>query len=56
MSEPNSDQRQADATSATRAWVKHATTLILLLAVIVTGTLAYFSRQIWWDMYMSLTH
>ena len=36
-------------------WVKHAITLILLAALAVTGTAAYFARQQWLDaVYMRL--
>jgi hypothetical protein len=40
-----------------RHWARHAITVILLLALIVTGVAAYFARQQWWEeMYRKLTH
>jgi len=37
-----------------RKWVKYAITLLLLAAVVVTGTLAFHSRDAWWQKYLSL--
>ena len=36
--------------------LKHVITVLLLLAVIVTGVAAFHSRQQWWDKYMSYMH
>ena len=35
---------------------KHGITLVLLLAVIVTGALTYYERQQLWEMYARLIH
>jgi hypothetical protein len=35
---------------------RHAITLLLFLALIVVGIVAYCARQQWWELYMSLTH
>ena len=56
MTERDQGKHQNDTGSRVRHRVRHAITLLLLLAVIVTGVAAYYSRQQWWDMYMSLTH
>ena len=39
-----------------RQWIKVAITFLLLLIVIVTGSVAFYTRQQWWEMYMRLTH
>ena len=36
-----------------RQWASYATTLLLVLIVIVTGTAAYNAREQWWDQYLS---
>ena len=35
------------------SWANVAATLILLVAVIIFGTIAYESRQQWWEIYLS---
>jgi hypothetical protein len=52
VTEPDLKQRQAGA----RQWVKYAITLFLLVAVIVTGTAAFHSRNAWWEKYLSFIH
>ena len=37
-------------------WARHAITLLLFLALIVMSIAAYYVRQQWWELYMSLTH
>jgi hypothetical protein len=56
VAERDQSKNRNDANPHPRHWVKHAITLLLLLALIVTGAAAYFARQRWWEMYMSLTH
>lgn len=51
MAEPNSKRPQAGGSS--RPWVKYAITLFLLAAVIVTGAVAFHSRNAWWEKYLS---
>lgn len=51
MAEPDLSETQVDR--ASRHWVKHAITLFLLAAVVVTGTAAYFSRNAWWEKYLT---
>jgi len=38
---------------SSRPWAKYAITLFLLAAVVVTGTLAFHSRNAWWEKYVS---
>lgn len=57
MAEP--DLNETHVVRASRHWVKHAITLFLLAAVVVTGAAAYFSRNAWWEKYLAylgLTH
>ena len=35
-------------------WTRRAITLLLLLAVAATGTMAYSARQQWWETILSL--
>ena len=57
MDERDQGQEQNDARLRARHWGRHAITVILLLALIVTGVAAYFARQQWWEeMYRKLTH
>ena len=56
MDEREQGRQQNETKPRARYWARHAITLLLLLAVIVTGVAAYYARQQWWDMYMSLTH
>ena len=56
MAKPDPGEYQDDADHRKKHWVKHAITLLLFAALVVTGTAAYFTRQEWWDMYMRLTH
>jgi hypothetical protein len=50
------DLKQPQAGSSSRPWVKYAITLFLLVAVIVTGTTAFHSRNAWWEKYLSFIH
>jgi len=52
----NSDRDKNHAGGRGKHWVTHAVTLVLLLAVIVTGAMAYYAREQWWDMYLRLIH
>jgi hypothetical protein len=54
VTEPDLKQPQAGRPS--RPWVKYAITLFLLVAVIVTGTTAFHSRNVWWEKYLSFIH
>jgi hypothetical protein len=54
VTEPDLKQPQAGRSS--RPWVKYAITLFLLVAVIVTGTTAFHSRNAWWEKYLSFIH
>jgi hypothetical protein len=56
VAEPDPDKNQNAINRRTKHWVRHAITLLLLTALVVTGTAAYFARQQWWSMYMSFTH
>ena len=51
MTEPDLRRTQSDGSS--RPWVKLAITLLLLVAVIVAGTAAFHSRNLWWEKYLS---
>jgi hypothetical protein len=51
VTEPIPEQTQTRTPS--RQWVKYAITLFLLAAVIVTGVLAFHSRNAWWEKYLS---
>jgi hypothetical protein len=51
VTEPNAKPPQARRSS--RPWVKYAITLFLLAAVIVTGAVAFHSRNAWWEKYLS---
>jgi hypothetical protein len=51
VTEPNPGRNQTRGSS--RQWVKVAITLFLLVAVIVAGTLAFHSRNAWWEKYLS---
>jgi hypothetical protein len=51
VTEPIPEQTQTRPPS--RQWVKYAITLFLLAAVIVTGVLAFHSRNAWWEKYLS---
>jgi len=37
-------------------WGKHVITSVLLLAFIVTGMMAYYARQQFWEAYFHLIH
>jgi hypothetical protein len=54
VTEPDLKQPQAGGSS--RPWVKYAITLFLLVAVIVTGTTAFHSRNAWWEKYLRVIH
>jgi hypothetical protein len=54
VTEPDLKQPQTGGSS--RPWVKYAITLFLLVAVIVTGTTAFHSRNAWWEKYLSFIH
>jgi hypothetical protein len=44
---------QSQTRNPSRLWVKYAITLFLLAAVVVTGALAFHSRDAWWQKYLS---
>ena len=45
-------ERGTRSRSPSRPWGKYAITLLLLVAVVVTGILAFHSRNEWWDKYL----
>jgi type IV secretory pathway TrbF-like protein len=47
---------QNQTTPRAKHWRRHVITVLLLAVVIVTGSMVYFSRQQWRDMYMSVIH
>jgi len=47
------DPGRTQARNPSRPWVKYAITLFLLAAVVVTGALAFHSRDAWWQKYLS---
>jgi hypothetical protein len=47
------DPGRTQTRSPSRLWVKYAITLFLLAAVVVTGALAFHSRDAWWQKYLS---
>jgi hypothetical protein len=53
---PDPDDHRNEANPQGRRWVAHAITLLLLLAVVATGSTAYYWRQQWWDAYLSYIH
>jgi hypothetical protein len=53
---PNPDDHRNERIPQGNRWVKHAITLLLLLAVVATGSTAYYWRQQWWDAYLSYIH
>lgn len=52
--EPKPEPTRPDGSG--QQWVKFAVTLFLLIAVIVTGTAAFHSRNAWWEKYLSFIH
>jgi hypothetical protein len=50
------DENQNDAKPREKRWTNHAISLFLLVALIVVATSTYFSRQQWWEMYLSYHH
>jgi len=54
MTRRDSDNNQGNGNPHARRWGKHAITVLLLLALIITGTSAYLARQQWWDLYIGL--
>jgi cell division septal protein FtsQ len=56
VDEREQGKQQNETKPRARHLVRHAITLLLLLVLIVTGVAAYYARQQWWDMYLSLTH
>jgi hypothetical protein len=50
------DENQSDAKLCKKRWVNHAISLFLLVALIVVATSTYFTRQQWWEMYLSYRH
>jgi len=54
MAEGDRSEQPTSGRSVRRvSWANVAATLILLVAVIIFGTIAYESRQQWWEMYLS---
>ncbi|HUL89412.1 MAG TPA: hypothetical protein VLU23_14680 [Pseudolabrys sp.] len=51
MAEP--DLKRPQTAGSSRPWVKYAITLFLLVAVVVTGTAAFHSRNAFWEKYFS---
>jgi len=49
MSEP----QKAGGNPRRSRWRSHAVTLLLLVAVLATGTVAYHAREQWWQRYLS---
>jgi hypothetical protein len=54
MTRRDSDNNPDNGSPHARRWGKHAITVLLLLALVITGTSAYLARQQWWDLYISL--
>jgi membrane protein YdbS with pleckstrin-like domain len=52
MAEP--DSKRAQARGVSRQWIKLAITLLLLIAVVATGTLVFHSRSAFWEKYLSV--
>jgi hypothetical protein len=53
MSKPDPSRPQSMSGRERSPWGRVATTLVLLLIMIVAGMAAYSSRQQWWEMYLS---
>ena len=55
MAEGDRSEQSTSGRSVRRrvSWASVAATLILLVAVIIFGTIAYEFRQQWWEMYLS---
>ena len=53
MTKSDQDEHASTPGSGAGHRLKHAITLLLLVAAIVAGVAAYHSRQQWWDMYVS---
>ena len=53
MTKPDQDEHARAPGSGAGHRLKHAITLLLLVAAVVAGVAAYNSRQEWWDMYLS---
>jgi len=51
VTEPGPERTQSRSPS--RQWVKYTITLFLIVAVVVTGALAFHSRDAWWQKYLS---
>ena len=56
MAKPDQGKNRNDTKPRAKHWARHAITLLLFLALIVMGIAAYYARQQWWELYMSLTH
>lgn len=53
MSEPRPHDDDKYGNPGRSKWASYGITLLLLLAVVVTGTAAYNARDQWWDRYLS---
>jgi hypothetical protein len=47
------DPGRTQTRSHSRKWVRYTITLFLISAVVVTGALAFHSRDAWWQKYLS---
>jgi hypothetical protein len=56
MAKPYQGKNRNDTKPLAKHWARHAITLLLFLALIVVGIVAYCARQQWWELYMSLTY
>ena len=56
MAKPDQGKNRNDTKPRAKHWVRPAITLLLSLALIVMGIAAYYARQQWWELYISLTH
>lgn len=53
MSEPKPGEENERGNPSRTQWASYTITLLLLLALVVTGTAAYYAREQWWDQYLS---
>ena len=53
MSEPKPGKEDKHSNPSGKRWASYAITLLVLLAVFVSGTAAYNAREQWWDQYLS---
>ena len=52
MPNPDPDKKRFDTNPGVQ-WINIIITLLLVLAVLIAGSAAYYSRKLWWDLYLN---